>query len=235
MVHGGRRRGALGHHARKLLWDALALAHRLTLDLDGIGVVDDPVTDGVGQGGVVQVLVPLAGVILGTEDGGGHLVPGFYQFQHIPGLCLFEGGEQPLVQNKQLLFPEPFHVIPVGSVGPSHRDFRQQIRQADIPNGIKTAAGGHAKGAGQVGHSGTGSAQDDHISCLLNVRTGCQAEDLLPVQMPFGNILDILHAGLCIVSVRQENHWGVFQPDANIPAEQCSRHQPGKQFLWHPR
>ena len=108
MVHDGRRRGALGHHARKLLWDALALAHRLTLDLDGIGVVDDPVTDGVGQGGGVQVLVPLAGVILGTEDGGGHLVPGLYQFQHIPGLCLVEGGEQPLVQNKHFSFRSLF-------------------------------------------------------------------------------------------------------------------------------
>ena len=62
-----------------LLGDALALAHGFTLYLDGIGVVDDPVTDGVSQGRVVQVLVPFAGVVLGTEDGGGHLVSGLYQ------------------------------------------------------------------------------------------------------------------------------------------------------------
>ena len=91
MVHGGRGRGAPGRHAGGLLRDALALAHGLSLDLDGIGIVDDPVADGVGQSGVVQVLVSLDGVILGTEDGGGHLVPGLYQFQHIPGHCLFEG------------------------------------------------------------------------------------------------------------------------------------------------
>ena len=116
MVHGGRGRGAPGRHAGGLLRDALALAHGLALDLDGIGVVDDPVTDGVGQSRVVQIFVPFAGVILGAENSGGHLVPGLYQFQHIPGLCLLEGVEQPLVQNKQLLFPELFHVIPVGSV-----------------------------------------------------------------------------------------------------------------------
>src|SRR5699024_1498250 len=58
----------------KLFRNALALAHGFALDLDGVGVVDDPVTDGVGQGRIVQVLVPLTGVILGTEDGRGHLV-----------------------------------------------------------------------------------------------------------------------------------------------------------------
>lgn len=36
-----------------LLGDAFALSHGLALNLDGIGVVDDSVTDGVGQGGVV--------------------------------------------------------------------------------------------------------------------------------------------------------------------------------------
>ena len=78
MVHSGRRHGAHGRRAFPLFGNTFALAHGFTLDLDGVGVVDDPVTDGVGQGGVVQVLVPLAGVVLGAEDGGGHLAPGLY-------------------------------------------------------------------------------------------------------------------------------------------------------------
>ena len=100
MVHPFRGDGAwrprawcTGPPCGKLLGDALTLSHGFALNLDGIGVVDDSVTDGVGQGGVVQVLVPLTGIILGTEDGGGHLVPGLYQFQHIPGLGLLEGIE----------------------------------------------------------------------------------------------------------------------------------------------
>lgn len=73
-----------------ILRDTFALAHRFALDLDGICVADDPVTDGVSQGGIVQVLMPLACVVLGAEDGGGHLVHGLYQFQYIPGFCLLE-------------------------------------------------------------------------------------------------------------------------------------------------
>lgn len=48
------------------LRDTLTLAHGLALDLYDIGVVDDSVTNGIGQGGGT-VLVPLAGVILRTE------------------------------------------------------------------------------------------------------------------------------------------------------------------------
>lgn len=66
MVHGSREHGAHGRRTG----DTLVIAHRLGIDLDRVGVVDDPVTDGAGQGGVVQVLMPLAGVVLGAEDGG---------------------------------------------------------------------------------------------------------------------------------------------------------------------
>ena len=57
----------------------------------------------------------------------GHLVPGFYQFQCIPWLCLLEGIEQPFIQDDQLLFPELFHVVLVGSVGLDHGDFHHDI------------------------------------------------------------------------------------------------------------
>ena len=95
--------------------------------------------------------MPFAGIILGTEDGGGHLVPCLYQFQHIPCFRFFEWMEEPLIQDRQLVLLEFFHVVQVGSVSPGHRNLHQQIRQTDVPHGIKAAAGGHAKGAGQIG------------------------------------------------------------------------------------
>lgn len=128
-----------------------ALAHGLTLNWDGICIVDDPVTDGVSQGWGVQVLVPLAGVVLGAKDSRGRLVSGLYQFQRIPCLCLLEGVEHPLVQDEQLLFLKLFHVVSVSAVGPHRGDFHQQIRQADILDSVEVTVGIHAKGAGQVG------------------------------------------------------------------------------------
>ena len=211
MVHSFRKDGAWRPGAwctrppcGRSLGDALALSHGLALDLDGIGIVDDSVTDGISQGRVVQVFMPLAGVILGTENGGGHLVSGLYQFQHIPRLCLLEGVEQPLVQNKQLLFPELFHVVPVGSVSPGYGDLHQQIWQTDIPDGIKAVAGSHAKGAGQVSLSGTGGSQNDDIVGFLEVGAGGQAQDLLPIQPSFRVVLNIFDTGGRDVYKRQK-------------------------------
>ena len=142
--------------------------------------------------------MPLTGVVLGAEDGGRHLVPSFHQLQYIPGFCLLQRVQQPLVQNEQLHLFQLLHIFPIGPIPLGYSDLHQKIRQPEIPSGVEVPVGRHTQGTGQECLSSTGSAQDDHISCFLNVRTGCQAEDLLPVQMPFGNILDILHAGLCI-------------------------------------
>ena len=59
-----------GSPCQESLGDALAVTHGFALNLDGIGVVDNPVTDDVSQVRIIQVLVPFAGVILRTEDGG---------------------------------------------------------------------------------------------------------------------------------------------------------------------
>lgn len=42
----------------------------LTFNLGGIGVVNDTVTDGVGRSRIVQVFMPLVGVVLEAEDSG---------------------------------------------------------------------------------------------------------------------------------------------------------------------
>lgn len=56
---------------RELRRDILAFVHGLALNLGGIGVVNDVVSDGVGQSKIVQVFMPLAGVVLEAEDNGG--------------------------------------------------------------------------------------------------------------------------------------------------------------------
>ena len=68
-------------------------------------------------------------------------------------------------------------------------------RQTDVPHRVKTAVGGHTKGAGQVGLSGSGGSQDDDIVCFLEVSTGGKAQDLLPVQLSFRVVLNILDTG----------------------------------------
>ena len=61
---------------------ALPLTHGLlTANYHGVGVVDDPVADGICQKRVGQLLRPARNVKLVTEDRGVSLVPGLHDFQ----------------------------------------------------------------------------------------------------------------------------------------------------------
>ena len=71
MVHGDRGRGARARSPLGLLgYDALAFTHGVAVDPYHVGIVHDPVADGVGQGGVVEVLMPSWDIKLGAEDRG---------------------------------------------------------------------------------------------------------------------------------------------------------------------
>ena len=60
---------------------ALSLAHGfLTANDHSIGIVDDPVADGISQKRGGQFLRPSRDVKLGTEDRGVSLVPGLHDF-----------------------------------------------------------------------------------------------------------------------------------------------------------
>ena len=60
----------------------LPLAHGLLAVNDyGVGVMDDPVADGICQQRVGQLLRPSRNIKLGTEDRGVSLVPGLHDFQ----------------------------------------------------------------------------------------------------------------------------------------------------------
>ena len=73
---------------------------------DGIGVVDDALADGVGQGRLAYLLVPSAHFKLGAEDGGSLLVAPLGNLQQIPGLTL-------LLTCPPVIVPNPMLGIPI--------------------------------------------------------------------------------------------------------------------------
>ena len=52
-----------------LFHNALALSHGVTFNPDDIGIIYDPVTDGVSQSRVIQVLMPARNIELRAENG----------------------------------------------------------------------------------------------------------------------------------------------------------------------
>ena len=86
---------------------AMALAHGdAAANGDGIGVVDNPVHNGIGNGAVlvgvgVNAFIPAVCVVLGTKDRRAVLGPGLNDLQQVKGLLNRERAQQPFVQDQQ--------------------------------------------------------------------------------------------------------------------------------------
>ncbi len=69
---------------------------------DAIGIVDEPVEDGVGDGGVADDFVPSADRHLAGDDDGAHLVAIIDDLQQITALVGVRGFRPPIVQDQQV-------------------------------------------------------------------------------------------------------------------------------------
>ena len=80
----------------------LGAAHGLTAEIDAMGVVDEPVEDGVGVGGVSDEAVPIGDGNLAGDECGFSPVAFFKNFEQVmPGLGI-EGCEPPIVEDEKL-------------------------------------------------------------------------------------------------------------------------------------
>ena len=77
-------------------------SHAVAFEGDTVGVVDDPVEDGVGDGGLSDHVVPLGNGQLGGDQGGFAPVALFEDFEEVEAMLVVEGVGSPIVENEQL-------------------------------------------------------------------------------------------------------------------------------------
>ena len=71
----------------------LCLSHRISLELEFVGVVDEPVEDGVGEGGVAEQVVPLLDGKLAGDQGGTGGVSVLEELEEVSAMAGVERGE----------------------------------------------------------------------------------------------------------------------------------------------
>jgi hypothetical protein len=79
-----------------------------------VGVVQDAIADGVGQGGLAEVVVPLGGWQL-ARDRGAAAVAVFENLEQIPALLILD--EAPVVEDEDVKAGELGEQADVGAVG----------------------------------------------------------------------------------------------------------------------
>ena len=157
-----------------------------------MGVVDQPVEDGVGEGGLSDHVMPrLDGELAGEEDRA-VAVAIFDDFHQITPL----GGGQPVgapvVQDEQIGADELAEQLREASVAMGEFEIGEEARQAVIEHGPSVAASFLAEGAGKPGLADTAGAGDDQVLPLSDPVTEGELAEQIPVQLPWGAIVDIL-------------------------------------------
>ena len=128
-----------------------------------MGVVDQAVEDGVGQGGMAEGLVPARHRQLAGDHGRTSLVALVEDFQQIPPALVVERSQPPVVEHQDLDLGERGHQLEVATVGPGEGEFREQVRQALVEGGVALPASDVGQGASQIGFSDAGRAGDEHV------------------------------------------------------------------------
>ena len=110
---------------------AADLAHAVSLQLEAVGVVDEAVEDGVGDGGIADDLVPVLDRHLAGDDGRAAFVAVVDDFQQIAALLAGERCETPIVEDQQLDPRERLEQPGIAAVAAGERERLEQPRQRD--------------------------------------------------------------------------------------------------------
>ena len=94
------------------------LAQRLAIEFEAVGVVDDTVEDGIGEGWLADHLVPAGdGQLAGDQSGGGAMAV-LDDLQHVAALIGIEPLRSPIVEDQQL---GPGAVMALGLIDAAYR------------------------------------------------------------------------------------------------------------------
>ena len=142
-----------------------------------MGVVDQAVQDGIGQGGVPDLGVPFICWELSGHKGGTEAVTVFEDFQEVPALFFSQGGQTPIVQGDQIGFGEGGQELGIASVPFGELEVLEETVKAEITDRVALSTGFVGQGTGQEGFTASGGAGNENIVVLIHPVAGTQLGD----------------------------------------------------------
>jgi hypothetical protein len=125
-----------------------------------VGVVDEAVEDGVGDGGIGDDLVPVLDRHLAGDDGRSPLVTIIDDFEEIAALLAGERGEAPIIEDEQVDPRQHLEEPRIASVAAGERQSLEQPWQPMVEDGTIVAACLVAERAGDPALADAGRASD---------------------------------------------------------------------------
>jgi len=102
-----------------------------------VGVVHQPVEDGIAKRGVPDAGVPVVDRQLTGDQRGAAPDPILDQFKEVAPFAVAEWGQAPVVEDEQIDLGQGLHQLPVGAVGARvHELLAEEAREAHIAHGV---------------------------------------------------------------------------------------------------
>lgn len=111
-----------------------------------MGIVDEPVHDGVGQSGVGQGRVPALHRELADDHGGADLAAIVDDLQEVPGLVALSRSDQEVVEGQELDLGQLGEQAGITAVAARQLQVGEQTRGAHVQGGVPAADGGLGEG-----------------------------------------------------------------------------------------
>jgi hypothetical protein len=116
-------------------------AHAVSLEFEPVGIVDEAIEDGIGDGGIGADLVPVVDRHLAGDDGRFALMAVIDDLEEVAALLAGKRGEAPVVEDEQLYPRQRLEEPGITPVALGERKSFEQPRKTMIEDGAIIAAG----------------------------------------------------------------------------------------------
>ena len=129
----------------------LPFAHGVALQDNLVRVVDQPVKDRIGQGGLPNRLMPVLDRQLAGDDRRPAVMAIFEQLQEVPTIVITERGQAPVVENEDICFGQGRHELHIAAIAFGKRELLKEPGETQVEYRPALAAGLMPQGARQPG------------------------------------------------------------------------------------
>ena len=140
-----------------------------------MGIVDQAVEDGVGDGGIADLLVPVIHGKLTGEDGGGMAVPLLDDLQKIPSFGVGHGGETQIVNHQDMGLGKLADDLSIAAIALGQGHLVGELGRTDVEGAVSFPAGLVGQDAGQEGFPHACGSGDDDVLMTFDPITGDEA------------------------------------------------------------
>jgi len=161
-----------------------------------MGIMDQPVEDGVGDGRIADLFMPVFDWQLTRDDSGSMTVSFLDDFQEISSFGIGHGCEAEIVNHQDMGLGEFVDGFTVASVSLGQGHLVGELGRTDVEGAVSFPAGFVGQGAGEESLSRASGAGDDDIVVAPDPVAGDEVHHDRLVDSPRGFIVDILHASV---------------------------------------